>query len=310
MRAFAFTEFGATPQIHDIAVPEPGEGEVRVRVRAAAVNGFDLSVASGRLEGMMEHRFPVVLGKDFAGTVDAVGAGVEGYAVGDRVFGVVTKAHLGDGSFGEFVTVPVEVGLARLPESLGFTDGAALGLAGTAAADAVDAAQLAGGRTVLVSGATGGVGHLAVQLAKRAGATVIATAHSERERALVSELGADLVVDYTGDVAGQVLATHPDGVDAIVHLAGDATSLLPALRRGGRLASTMIMSAEKVPTEAATVAPVYANPAPATLGRLADNLAGNELRVTVEKVYPLEQAAQAFADFPAGTLGKLAITID
>lgn len=258
----------------------------------------------------MEHRFPVVLGKDFAGTVDAVGPGVENYAVGDRVFGVVTKPHLGDGSFGEFVTVPVEIGLARLPEPLSFTDGAALGLAGTAAADAVDAAQLAPGHTVLISGATGGVGHLAIQLAKRAGATVIATAHTEQERALVIGVGADEVVDYAGDVAGQVLATHPGRIDAVVHLAGEATTLLPALRGGGRFVSPLIMSADQLPAETATVVPVYAAPTQATLERLADHLAGNELRVMVEEVYPLEQAEQAFADFPAGTLGKLAITID
>src|SRR3954470_22417700 len=116
MRATAVTKAGASPSVIEVEVPEPAEGEVRVRVRAASVNGFDLSVASGRLVGMMEHRFPVVLGKDFAGTVDAVGAGVEGYAVGDRVFGVVTKAFLGDGSFGQYVTVPVAVGIAHLPE--------------------------------------------------------------------------------------------------------------------------------------------------------------------------------------------------
>src|SRR6195952_1674397 len=126
MRAVAFTAFGAAPEVREIELPEPGEGEVRVRVHAASLNGFDLAVANGYLQGMMEHRFPVVLGKDFAGTVDALGAGVTAYAVGDRVFGVVTKAFLGDGSFGEYVTVPVAVGLAHLPGSVSFIDGAAL----------------------------------------------------------------------------------------------------------------------------------------------------------------------------------------
>src|SRR3954467_9319478 len=99
MKAFALTDFGADPELVDLQVPEPAEGEVRVRVHAASVNGFDLSVASGRLKGMMEHRFPVVLGKGCAGVVDAVGPGVSDYQVGDRVFGVVTKPFLGDGSF-------------------------------------------------------------------------------------------------------------------------------------------------------------------------------------------------------------------
>ncbi len=310
MRAVAFAEFGAAPQVHDIAIPEPAEGEVRVRVRAASVNGFDLAVAAGYLDGMMEHRFPVVLGKDFAGVVDAVGAGVEGYTVGDRVFGVVTKSFLGDGSFGEYVTVPVALGLAILPGSVSFTDGAALGLAGTAAVDAVDAARLEAGQVVLVAGATGGVGNQVVQLAMRSGATVIATAHSEAERALVTGLGAVELVDYRGDVAAQVMAARPGGVDAVIHLAGDAAALLPAVRDGGRFASTLLGSPEQLPTETATVVPVYATPTTATLDRLADNNARRHTTVTVERVYPLEQAAQAFADFGAGTVGKLVLTID
>jgi len=98
MRAYALTDFGKAPELTDIPTPEPAEGEVRVRVHAASVNGFDLPVASSRLKDVMEHRFPVVLGKDFAGTVDAIGAGVSDYQVGDRVFGVVIKPYLGDGS--------------------------------------------------------------------------------------------------------------------------------------------------------------------------------------------------------------------
>src|SRR5918995_7487574 len=159
MRAIVVTEFGSAPEVRELDVPEPAEGEVRVRVRAASVNGFDLAVANGFLKGMMEHRFPVVLGKDFAGTVDSVGAGVTGYAPGDRVFGVVTKEFLGDGSFGEFVVVPVSVGLTKLPESVDFTEAAALGLAGTAAIAAIDAAGAEAGKTILVAGATGGVGN-------------------------------------------------------------------------------------------------------------------------------------------------------
>jgi NADPH:quinone reductase len=130
MRAFAMTDFDAVPALTDLDVPEPAEGEVRVRIRAAAVNGFDLAVAAGHTKDYMEHRFPLVLGKDFAGEVDAVGTTVTDYAVGDRVFGTVTKPYLGDGSFAEYVTVPTAIGIAKLPENVSFTDGAGLGLAG------------------------------------------------------------------------------------------------------------------------------------------------------------------------------------
>jgi NADPH:quinone reductase len=309
MRAFAFTAFGAAPEVRELEPPEPGEGEVRVRVHAASVNGFDLSVAAGHLQGMMEHRFPVVLGKDFAGTIDAVGAGVSSYAPGDRVFGVVTKPFLGDGSFGEFVTVPIAVGLAHLPEAVGFIEGGALGLAGTAALMAVESAGLGAGQTVLVAGATGGVGNQVVELAAQAGARVIATAHSDEERRLVTGLGAAEVLDYAGDMAAAVLAAYPGGVDAVLHLAGDPAALLPVVRPDGRLISTRLMSPEQLPAESITVVPIYANPTPATLERLAANQAQVRTRVIIQQTYRLDEAPAAFAAFLAGTLGKLVIVI-
>jgi NADPH:quinone reductase len=95
MKVFALKGFDQAPEVTEVDLPTPGAGEVRVRVRAASLNGFDLSVANSYLKGMMEHRFPVVLGKDFAGEVDAAGPDVQGYQVGDRVFGVVMKDTLG-----------------------------------------------------------------------------------------------------------------------------------------------------------------------------------------------------------------------
>lgn len=310
MRAVVLPQFGSSPEVQDIEIPSPGAGEVLVRVRAASVNGFDLAVANGYMNGVMEHRFPLVLGKDFAGTVEALGADVDGYAVGDRVFGVVTKSFLGDGSFGEYVTVPVAVGLAKLPDDIDLTTAAALGLAGTAAVDGFDAAEVTAGQVVLVAGATGGVGNQVVQLTSKAGAHVIASAHSDEERAQVTALGAAEIVDYTDDVASQVLAQHPDGVDTVIHLAGDPTALLPALSSGGRFVSTLLGSPDLLDAGSATVVAVMANPAPATLGRLADHNATGHTTVTVQQVFTLDTATDAFAAFGQGTLGKLVISID
>lgn len=309
MRVFALPDFGTEPTLLDIPTPEPGAGEVLVRVHAASVNGFDLSVAAGRLEGMMEHRFPVVLGKDFAGTVEAVGAEVEGFAPGDRVFGVVTKDFLGDGSLGEFVTVPTQVGLAPLPDGVGFQVGGALGLAGVTARQAIDALELIRDQTVLIAGATGGVGSLAVQFAAQAGARVIATAHGEDERRHVTGLGASEVVDYTEDLAAQVRAAYPGGVDAALHFAGDGSALLGVVRDGGRLASTLIMSSEGLPSKSVTVKAIYAVPTPEALAGLADAVASGRLTVPIQRTYTVEQVAEALHDFPRGTLGKLAITV-
>lgn len=308
MRAVVVTDFGAAPEVRELDAPEPAEGEVRVGVRAASVNGFDLAVANGYLKDMMEHRFPVVLGKDFAGTIDAVGAGVTDYAPGDRVFGVVTKDFLGHGSFAEFVTVPTAIGLAKLPDSVDFTEAAALGLAGSAAVAATDAAGPQPDKTILIAGATGGVGNQAVQLAVKAGAHVIATAQSDEEKSLVSRLGAAEIVDYGQDVAAQVLATHPEGVDAVIHLAGDPAALLPAVHDGGLLVSTLLSSPEQLPTDTATVVPIYANPTPDTLARCADNHTQGHTSVEIQRVYPLDEGPAALAQFANGTLGKLIIT--
>ena len=309
MRAVAMTGFDTAPTLADLEVPEPAEGEVRVRVRAASVNGFDLAVAAGYTKDFMEHRFPLVLGKDFAGQVDAIGPGVTGYAVGDRVFGTVTKPYLGDGSFAEYVTVPTAVGLAPLPEGVSFTDAAALGLAGAAAHGVIEGAALEPGNTIVVIGATGGVGNQVVQLAAAAGARVIATAHTDAERELVTRLGAHATVDHTGDLSSQVHEIAPDGVDAVAHLAGDQSSV-ELVRDGGRFVSTLVQSPDQVPTQTASVIPVFANPTREVLDQCAQSLASGGITVTVQQVFPLDQLPAAFNTFGQGTLGKVVITTD
>ncbi|WP_220137789.1 alcohol dehydrogenase catalytic domain-containing protein [Streptomyces himalayensis] len=122
------------------------------------MNGFDIATAAGYLQGMMEHRFPLVVGKDFAGTVEALGEGVDGFAVGDAVFGVAMKPYLGTGALAEYVFASAAYGVTRIPAGLAVPDAGALGLAGTAALDSLNAVAPAEGETVLVSGATGGVG--------------------------------------------------------------------------------------------------------------------------------------------------------
>jgi NADPH:quinone reductase-like Zn-dependent oxidoreductase len=305
MRAFVVPSADAQPTVTEVPDPTPGPGEVLLRVAASSLNGFDLSVASGYLQGMMEHRFPVVLGKDFAGTVDAVGEGVTRFAPGDAVLGVVTKPHLGDGGFGELLVVHEGDFITAVPEGLDLRSAGALGLAGTAALDTLDAAGVQAGQTVLVSGATGGVGALAVQYAAAAGATVIATARPGEEADFVTELGAQHTVDFTGDVSAQVRAIAPEGVDAIVHLAGDGAELAGLLKPGGKIGSTMGYGVDQNP--AATF--VMANPSADTLGRLAADAAAGRIRVPVTVTYSLDDVPRAFEDFRSGTRGKICIEI-
>jgi NADPH:quinone reductase-like Zn-dependent oxidoreductase len=310
MRAIVINDFGAPPTLSDLPQPKPEAGEVLVRVRASSLNGFDAATAAGMLKGMMEHRFPVVLGKDFAGTVEAVGDDVTRFAVGDDVFGVVMKPFLGDGGLGEYVTVAEGYGVTRLPEGLSHTTAGALGLAGTAALNAIDAIALANGQTVLVSGASGGVGALAIQLATARGARVIATAKPGAEADLVADLGVTHIVDYTSDLAAQVRAIAPNGVDTALHLAGDGTLLVDLLASGGRLASTLGFGPDAIDRADVTAIPVMANPDQATLDRLAADAAAGRLRVPITHTYALAQAPKALADFAAGAVGKYAITIN
>jgi len=307
MKAIAIDDFGAPPSLHDLPIPEPGEGEVLVRVRASSVNGFDVAVAGGHLKGMIEHHFPVVLGKDFAGTVEAAGSGVRSLRPGDVVFGVVINAALGDGAFGEYVTAP-EAYTARVPAGLDLAVAGALGLAGTAALAAVDAVAPLPGETVLISGATGGVGGFAEQLAAARGAYVVATARPGEDDAYLRDLGAHHTVDFTGDVPAAVAALRSGGIHAVVHLAGDGLELADLLVPGGRIASTLGLSGDQLNGRAVQATPVLALPASRTLGRLAADALYGQLTVPVQRTYPLADVPRALADFAAGTRGKLAIS--
>jgi NADPH:quinone reductase-like Zn-dependent oxidoreductase len=309
MRAIAIQSFETGPELVDLPVPEPGAGEVLVEVRCASLNGFDMAVAAGMLQGMMEHRFPIVLGKDYAGTVAAVGENVSSVGVGDDVFGVLMRDYVGDGTLADYVVVPEGIGLTRIAPGLDPHVAGALGLVGAAAVASTEAIALSSGETVLISGATGGVGACAIQLARARGAEVIATARPGEEAEFVKSLGATHTVDYTGDVSAQVRSIRPEGVDAAVHLAGDGQELAGLVARGGRLASTLGFGPDELGDEELQVTAVVATPTAEVLDRLAADAAAGRLQIPVQRTYRLEDVPQAISDFSQGTLGKLAVTI-
>uniref|UniRef100_A0AAU1M377 NADP-dependent oxidoreductase n=1 Tax=Streptomyces sp. NBC_00148 TaxID=2903626 RepID=A0AAU1M377_9ACTN len=310
MRALTVNEVPSVPAVAEVESPRPQAGELLVKVEVSSVNGFDAATAAGYLQGMMEHRFPLVVGKDFAGTVEELGEGVEGFAVGERVFGVVMKPFLGTGSLAEYVTVSAAYGVARVPAELNVKDAGAIGLAGTAAFDSLNALNVDKDETVLVSGATGGVGALAVQLAAARGAKVIATARPGAETDFVAGLtDADIqVVDFTGDLTAQVRTLAPEGVDAVLHLAGDGAALAALLKPGGRIASTLGLTQDAVEGQDVTVHSVMADANTQTLTVLAGQAASGTLRVPVTATFPLDRADEAFVAFGAGALGKIAVT--
>ena len=306
MRAFTLDGFDAQPALRDdIAEPEAGDDRLLVRVRASSVNPVDVFLASGALKEMVEHEFPVILGRDFAGTVEEVGSGATRYGVGDEVFGFLVHANptVHDGAWAELITVPEDNFVTAKPRTVDFAEAGAAPLAAITALAAFDALAPAEGETVLVVGATGGVGSFFVQLAADAGANVIAPALPEDDEYLRG-LGVDEVVDRNADVAAAVRERHADGVDAIL----DVVSREPEaslLKDGGRLASPLGAAGE-----GAGRFNVMAVPSPQNLQRLAELLDGGRLRVPIQQSYGLAHAGEALQALSAThTRGKLGLTI-
>src|SRR5438105_734777 len=241
MKAFAVEELGRPGTVRDLPVPEPGEGQVRIRVAAAGLNAFDNAVLQGYVKDHMEHRFPLVPGMDASGTVEALGEGVDGWAVGDEVFGSVGKAYLGEGTLAEFATMSAGT-VARKPASIGHGVAAAIPVAGVTALTMADALQLSDGHLVVAIGATGGVGSYLVQLAAGRGARVVAVCRGENAD-YARRFGAAEVIDYTaGDVVEAVRSLHPDGIDGAADMHGDRDGLArlaEQIRSGGRVASAV-----------------------------------------------------------------------
>jgi NADPH:quinone reductase-like Zn-dependent oxidoreductase len=291
--------------------PSAGPGEVLVRVRAASINAYDAVVAAGAMRDYMTYEFPAVIGGDLAGTVEAIGDGVEGFAVGDRVFGMMgMKSSVHDGSFGELAT-PQAGAIAVAPEGLSDVDGGSLAVAGTTAESAVDAIAPGEGASVLVLGATGGVGSFAIQLARHRGARVIASVRPGDE-GFVTDLGAAETFDYTGDLAAAVRERFPDGLDAVIDVvspdAGTFGAAAALVRAGGWAVSTRGAAGDSTTMGAVQVA--NANGNPGHLAKLARLGADSEVRVPVRRTYPLADAARALEDFTREhTVGKLVITM-
>ena len=278
--------------------------------RAAGVNAFDPVVRAGFLKDFMEHRFPLTPGLDYAGTVEALGPGVSGFAVGDEVFGAVGKPYQGEGSFAEYVTAAAALAVHR-PEALSAEAAAALPTAGGTALAAVDALEASAGDTVAIFGAAGGVGGFATQLAALRGLKVIAITRPEHDE-YVLWLGATDVIDYTaGDVSEALRSKAPDGLAGIIDVFHDAQGLLalaPTVRAGGVIASPAAQGLE----QAFAGQPVKGRAVRAAtdrVGELAELAANGSLKVEVE-VLPLDQAADAIhRQSTRGMRGKLVLAI-
>jgi NADPH:quinone reductase-like Zn-dependent oxidoreductase len=315
MRAMAIEGFGGPEQLLPMELPEPtaGPGEVLIQIVASGVNPVDWKLIAGGLKDAFPHRFPLVPGWECAGKVATIGPGVDTFRRGDKVWAYARKPELHDGTYGELITLP-ERSVALVPKKLLFEEAAGVPLAGLAAWQSLRVqGDVVEGAVVLVHAAAGGVGHLAVQLARAAGARVVGTA-SSRNREFVLGLGAEEIIDHTrDDFVSTVRRLYPEGVDVVLDTLGGETQVLSleVLKRGGRLVS-IIDRPDVALCERHGVRPdyIFVQPSGDQLRSLAALVEKGRLRPHVSKIYPLAEAALALRESQGGHVrGKLVLNL-
>ncbi len=242
MRAVTVSDYGQEPVVSELPKPQPGPGQILIKVRAAGMNPIDRQIAAGVWKALMPATFPLVLGSDVSGVVDAVGPDETVFQPGDEVFGQLMELPLGStGTFAEYVAVAAGAPLARTPEKVDPVVAAALPTSGVTALEIVDTLSPLPGKTMLLIGAGGGVGSFLTQFAARGGAEILASVRG-RSAKRVRNYGAAETIDYTTtSVIDAVGRAHPDGIDLLVDLASDApefAALARLVRRGGSALTT------------------------------------------------------------------------
>jgi NADPH:quinone reductase-like Zn-dependent oxidoreductase len=291
-----------TLSLENVPTPQPSSGEVLVKVHAVSVNPVDYK---WRKSGPFK-TFPVVLGWDISGVIQALGADVTDFKLGDAVFGMVRFPQEAR-AYAEYVTAPIS-DIALKPASLNHNEAAAMTLAALTAHQAFEQMKLERGQTVLIHAASGGVGHYAVQLAKARGAKVIASA-SGKNREFVLGLGADEFVDYTAQPFEEVVKN----VDAVFDCVGGDT--LPrsfgTIKKGGWLVSIVAQPSEELAKQyGIQIARVLVHPSRTDLELLSKLVASGKLKSHVSQSFPLERVADAHRALETGrTVGKIVLEV-
>ncbi|WP_405825172.1 NADP-dependent oxidoreductase [Streptomyces sp. NBC_00838] len=302
-KAYVYTRFGG-PEAEaflDLPKPVPGPGELLVAVRAAGVNPVDWKLRTGYTRpGSTPKPLPTVFGSEASGVVEQVGEGVRGFAVGDAVFGNPVT-----GGYAEYTLLPAAI-TAHKPDAVSFTDAAALPVAGATAYDGIKQLDLPAGATLLITGAGGGVGVAATQIAVAAGIRVVGSA-SAGKKDFVESLGAVHVPPGPG-LQERVRAAVPDGVDAVFDLVGGAdleavAPLVPDLTK-------LISAGDKPRVVTLGGAAVVRLRTAAVLEEVAELVVAGTLRPYVTRTFPLAEAARALRAVEEGhTLGKIVIEV-
>jgi len=313
MRAAAIDRTGG-PEVltlHRLPVPTPGPDEVLVALDTAGVGPWDIDVRES-LAYWKNQQFPVVLGVDGAGTVAAVGADVRDFKVGDAVYSYAWNNPKG-GFYAEYVALPAKA-VARVPAGMSLKEAGAMAVSALTALQGIDdALHVKPGETLVIHGASGAVGSLALQFARLRGAKVLATASGEDGVSFVKRLGASAAVDGRhGDIRTAAGAFAPGGVDAVLALAGGEAleSCIDALKPGGRVAFPSGVRPEPRARAGLRVVKYDALTGPGEYARLNQAIAAARLEVPIAAEFPLAEAAKAQERMAAGhVLGKIVLRI-
>ncbi len=315
MRAVAIDEFGGVEKIkpRQLPVPEVATDEILVRVESAGVGAWDPFEREGGFakEFGMQAKFPYVLGSDGAGTVEEVGDRVNNLKRGDRVYGINLMNPKG-GFYAEYTVIKAN-NAAVIPHALSTRNAGVLAVDGITALNGLDKTlHLKAGESILILGASGGIGHLAVQLAKRMKARVLAVASGPDGVEFVKHLGADKVIDgHRDDISKAAREFAPDGLDAALLTSGGkaAEQAIAALRKGGRAAYPNGVEDPPDARDGVKVVSYNGEPDPQAFAKLNELIDGGPFEVHIARTFKLEDAAEAQQALDNHYLGKLALVV-
>jgi NADPH:quinone reductase-like Zn-dependent oxidoreductase len=316
MKAVAVAKFKDTPEVMELPVPMLRPGTLLVRVAAAGINPYDWKLIDGIMDGHMPHQFPLIMGNDASGTVEAVGEGVTRFKAGDHVYGQFIHKPIGEGAYAEYAIVPEKAVISRTPKNASMLEAAAVPTAGMTGQQLIEKSGLKHEQILLLVGATGGVGSFVIQLATMQGIYVIATVSDEDGLERVTRLGARETINYKKlSLVQQIKEKYPDGVDGLIDVVSDAATfktISGLVKKGGIALTTSFVADEKdLKDKGLSGGNFEMKGTVASLDALTDAIDNGLLRVPVEQIISLEEVPEAIAlSRQAKGRGKTVIKID
>jgi len=307
MKAAQINKYGHSDviEIVDIERLKVGKGQILVKVYASSVNPVDIKIMEGMFPGI---NFPFTLGSDVAGVVTEIGEGVENFSVGNKVYGSGIVLAGATGAFAEFVAVPAGL-VSKMPKNLDFNQAAAVVLTGVSAVQALlEHFKLQSGQKILIHGGAGGIGTIAVQIAKSIGAYVVTTATGDGLD-FVKKLGADQIIDYKKENFEEILSDY----DAVFDTVGGETyqKSFKVLKKGGTIVSMLEQDKEKLSEKyGVTAISQFTKVNTEHLSILTEFIENKDVKVYIDKIYPLDKIKEAFEAKEKGDVkGKIVIEI-